>query len=269
VKLRLPRLTSRQRVTLRIVLALLVVWFVGGLLLITSIERQLMARIDDELRDSAPAEATIMETLPQDVLRRLSEDLRVSGDNDALIFYGPDGTTTAIPSGPSDKPDPLPDLEDLTPEQLRGRAGHPFTVGDVSGEDERYRVVTAPLDNGGVIVTARSLDQVEEVMRVLGKVLLITFLLSIAIVIVLVWIVGRWALRPLEDVIGTAQQIGAGTLDTRVEVSSSAPDVERLAEAMNTMLGRLEDAFAAKERSEARMRQFVGDGAASAGAAAG
>jgi two-component system OmpR family sensor kinase len=35
--------------------------------------------------------------------------------------------------------------------------------------------------------------------------------------------------------------------------------VGRLADAMNTMLGRLEDAFAAKERSEARMRQFVGD----------
>jgi two-component system OmpR family sensor kinase len=256
---KVPHLTSRQRLTLRIVLGLVVVWCVGGWLLIMSIERQLMGRIDDELREQAPTEATIMENLPRDVLERLSEDLRVTGDNDALLIYGLAGVTTALPSGPADQPDPLPDLEGFTIEQLRGRAGDPFTVGDVAGRSERYRAVTAPLQSGGVIVTARSLEQAEEVMRMLGKVLLVSFLTSIAIVITLVWLVGRWALRPLEDVIGTAQQIGAGTLDTRVEVSSSASDVGRLADAMNTMLGRLEDAFAAKERSEARMRQFVGD----------
>jgi two-component system OmpR family sensor kinase len=255
----MPRLTSRQRLTARIVLGLLIVWCAGGMLLFTTIERQLMGKIDDELREAAPTEATIMETLPRDVLERLSDDLRVSGDNDALIIFDPDGSTIALPSGRTSDPDPLPQLSQFTVEELRGMAGQPFTVGDVDGDSDRYRIVTAPLQNGGVIVDARSLEQAYDVMRMLGKVLLVSFLTSIAIVIALVWLVGRWALRPLEDVIGTAQQIGAGSLDTRVEVSSSAPDVERLAEAMNTMLGRLEDAFAAKDRSEARMRQFVGD----------
>jgi two-component system OmpR family sensor kinase len=153
----------------------------------------------------------------------------------------------------------LPDLSGLSVEDLRGRAGEPFTVGDTEGTSERYRVMTAPLANGGVIANARSLDQMEEVLELLGRMLMVSFVLTLLVVVIVVWAVGRWALRPLEHVIGTAQQIGAGTLDTRVDVDSSAPDVERLAEAMNNMLGRLQDAFVAKERSEARMRQFVGD----------
>ncbi len=45
----------------------------------------------------------------------------------------------------------------------------------------------------------------------------------------LVWFISRHVLKPLEDMIATAQTIGAGNLDTRVEVRVTAPDVERLA----------------------------------------
>jgi two-component system OmpR family sensor kinase len=257
---RVPRLSSRQRVTARIILALVVVWCVGGLLMMMGFKGRLMERLDDELRDSTPGTAAVIESLPPDVIDQVvDDDIRVGGTHEALLIYGPDDVTARLPSGSSDRPDPLPDLSDLSIEELRGRAGTPFTVGDTDGGAERYRVMTAPLADGGVIANARSLDQMKDVMELLGRVLLLSFVLSLVVVVVVVWAVGRWALRPLEHVIGTAQQIGAGTLDTRVDVDSSAPDVERLAEAMNTMLGRLEDAFAAKERSEARMRQFVGD----------
>lgn len=257
---RVPRLSSRHRVTARIILALVVVWCVCGLLLMMGFKGRLMERLDGELRDSTPGTATVIENLPPGVIDQvIDDDIRIGGTREALLIYGPDDVTAGLPSGWNDRPDPLPDLSGLSVEELRGRAGEPFTVGDTDGGSERYRVMTAPLADGGVIANARSLEQMEEVMELLGRMLLVSFVLTLLVVIVVVWAVGRWALRPLEHVIGTAQQIGAGTLDTRVDVDSSAPDVERLAEAMNNMLGRLEQAFAAKEQSEARMRQFVGD----------
>jgi two-component system OmpR family sensor kinase len=256
----MPKLSSRHRITARIVLALVVVWTVGGFLLLTAVHRQLTNRLDDDLEAGAPGAAAVLETLPTEILDDLPSSLRVIGSNDALIILSPDGEVSSIPSGSTDRPDPLPDLGGRSLAELRGVAGEAFTVGDVAGNTEQYRVVTAPMQNGGVVISARSLGQVEDVMHVLGQVLFLSLLISVAVVFLLVWIIGRQALRPLEDVISTSQQIGAGSLDTRVEVrSSSAPDVERLAESMNNMLGRLQDAFAAKEQSEAKLRQFVGD----------
>ena len=74
----------------------------------------------------------------------------------------------------------------------------------------------------------------------------------------LVWLISRQALRPLEDVISTAHDIGDTSLHTRVPVPSTAPDVVRLSEAVNVMLDRLEDAFARRERTEAQYRDLLG-----------
>ena len=65
-----------------------------------------------------------------------------------------------MPAGAADDPDPSRRLD--TPiSELRGRAGEPFTVDDVDGGDDAYRVVAVALANGGVAVTAQSLDSVE------------------------------------------------------------------------------------------------------------
>ena len=58
--------------------------------------------------------------------------------------------------------------------------------------------------------------------------------------------------------IATAQVIGSGQLDTRIS-TEGVDDVSRLAGALNAMLDRLETAFADKEASEAKLRQFVAD----------
>ena len=45
-----------------------------------------------------------------------------------------------MPAGAADDPDPLPDVLDTPVSELRGRAGEPFTVDDVEGGDDAYRV---------------------------------------------------------------------------------------------------------------------------------
>jgi two-component system OmpR family sensor kinase len=88
--------------------------------------------------------------------------------------------------------------------------------------------------------------------------------------VVLIGLVGyalvRGSLRPLEEVESTAEAIAAGDLSRRVPVRRPRSEVGRLANAFNVMVGRIENAFRASERSEAsargseeRMRQFVAD----------
>lgn len=256
---RRPRLSSRQRVTVRILSALFVLWAAGGAILLWIVDRGLTAEIDADLQASAARGATILNHLSADILDDLTLELRTIGSDTALIIHHPDGTTTSVPSGDSERPDPLPDLAGRIPADLRALAEEPFTVGDVDGNDEQYRAIAIALDDGSVIVSARSLDQADDVLHQLRRLIVASLLVSFAAVIVLVWTISRWALRPLERVNDTAQQISAGTLSTRVEVDNAATDVERLADSLNTMLARLQDAFAAKEHSEASLRQFVAD----------
>jgi two-component system, OmpR family, sensor kinase len=80
------------------------------------------------------------------------------------------------------------------------------------------------------------------------------------------WWLVRLGLRPLEDVESTADAIAAGNLDQRVPGADQPTEVGRLARALNVMLERIQSAFDARLRSEARLkdneqhlRQFVAD----------
>ena len=72
------------------------------------------------------------------------------------------------------------------------------------------------------------------------------------------WLV-RLGLRPLTRIEHTAGAIAAGDLSRRVEDENPRTEVGRLGGALNTMLGRIEAAFAERQASEARLRQFVAD----------
>jgi two-component system OmpR family sensor kinase len=66
-------------------------------------------------------------------------------------------------------------------------------------------------------------------------------------------------LRPLDRIGATADAIAAGDLSRRVEVTEPRTEVGRLGLAFNAMLGRLEEAFRAREASENRLRRFLAD----------
>src|SRR6202042_2089197 len=65
------------------------------------------------------------------------------------------------------------------------------------------------------------------------------------------------ALRPLERISEIAGGIAQGDLDARVCPAEDRTEIGRLGLALNGMLGRLEDAFARRDRSEAQLRRFV------------
>jgi two-component system OmpR family sensor kinase len=84
--------------------------------------------------------------------------------------------------------------------------------------------------------------------------------------IALGWWLVRVGLRPLVAIEDTADAIAEGELTQRVPGENAKTEVGRLARALNTMLGRIEGAFAARDatedelrQSEGRLRQFVAD----------
>jgi two-component system, OmpR family, sensor kinase len=123
----------------------------------------------------------------------------------------------------------------------------------------RYRVLAAPVVDGGTLVVGIPLADVDatlhRLMFVEGGA---TAAVLIAVGLLALWLV-KIGLRPLEEMGHTADAIAAGDLSKRVEPADGRTEVGRLGIALNAMLERIETAFAARAASEARLRRFIGD----------
>jgi signal transduction histidine kinase len=73
------------------------------------------------------------------------------------------------------------------------------------------------------------------------------------------WLVVRIGLLPLDRMGHTAGAIAGGDLSHRVDSTDPRTEVGRLGIALNAMLDRLEEAFAERQASEDRLRQFLAD----------
>ncbi len=137
------------------------------------------------------------------------------------------------------------------------RVDKPFTV-FTSQSNKAYRVMVRP-NSRGYSVTALELSVVDETVNRLVRVELGVALGVLTAMGLLAWIFVRRALRPLDRMTSTAVAIAAGDLSARVVDSDDVTEVGRLGSSMNTMLERIEAAFAEQAASEARLRRFVAD----------
>jgi two-component system OmpR family sensor kinase len=112
----------------------------------------------------------------------------------------------------------------------------------------------------GVLVVAEQRGRVASEVRTLIVAELITGLLLIAVLATGGrWLIGR-GLAPLNQMATTAKRITTrGDLTARMPVPGDHAEVGRLADAINTMLDRIQHAFGARLRSEEKVRQFAAD----------
>jgi signal transduction histidine kinase len=253
------RLTSRQRLTIQLVVGLAVLFGVFGIVTVTLARRALEGRLDRELTATAVSTADTLELLPTEGYAELASRPAVGDQAYTFVLFAPDGTETRVGVGLGVDPSVLVDVGPADAARLRGQSGKPFTIANPAGTAGRFRVVSAALDNGYVVVVARSLDEVRDSLTVIASVLLGGFVVLLAALCLLVWFVGRQALKPLEDVIASTDSIGYDNLAARVTAASSARDVEHLTGAVNGMLSRIEASVAGKEDADRRLRQFVAD----------
>jgi two-component system OmpR family sensor kinase len=133
------------------------------------------------------------------------------------------------------------------------------TVGSVGDSDLRYRVIGIPQGDGGTLVAGIPLADVDYAVRTARSVVLLAGLLAVAATGVIVWVMVRRGLRPIDQMIGTAERIAEGELSERAPVPRPKSEVGHLARALNVMLDRIEEALAARTASEARTRRFAAD----------
>jgi two-component system, OmpR family, sensor kinase len=135
-----------------------------------------------------------------------------------------------------------------------------FTVDSTGSSDLHYRVfATRDPEDSGITLVAVPLSDVQQT---LNRLLLVEGLVIVGVLAALglaAFFVVRLGLRPLSRIEVTAGEIAAGELSRRVDPATSKTEVGRLGLALNAMLDRLEQAFAARQRSEDRLRQFLAD----------
>jgi two-component system OmpR family sensor kinase len=131
-----------------------------------------------------------------------------------------------------------------------------------------YRVTALALPGGAVVVTGLPMSDVDETVLstglILGGVALAGLLAAGAAGAIIV----RRTLQPLQDVARTASRVAELPLDRgEVAIAERVParhtdprtEIGQVGLALNRMLGHVDNALAARQESETRVRQFVAD----------
>ena len=179
----------------------------------------------------------------------------------ALAAVGPLGTVYPYANGSPNTSALGTGLNAMPLAQLRAnvRARTVFSVPGSDGLAAAARRVT--LDGRSVfIVIAEPHGRVADGVRSL----IVAELITGCALLALLAIGGRWlisrGLAPLDQMATTAQRITTqGDLTARMPDPGDHAEVGGLADAINTMLDRIQQAFGARLRSEQKVRQFAAD----------
>jgi heavy metal sensor kinase len=212
--------------------------------------RSLYKNLDDslELRStqlcSIPA---ILESIRQG---EFQEEL---GEIVILYFYTGNQLVEVSPRGIS-----IPLSHELISQAIAGMSSF---VNAQTTEGERVRVLAVPINisiagppltiQPAALVVARSTKQIDQALVSLLRTLAIAVPLALAVAAGGgIFLAGR-ALKPVDEIAQTAQEIGESDLSRRINVNTK-DELGRLAATLNAMIGRLEKAFQ-------RQKQFTSD----------
>jgi two-component system, OmpR family, sensor kinase len=248
----------RWRLTLFIALVIGVILLALGLTLYLLIRETLHNDVEDTAKNRAEAVATVIEggdtlsTAPND------DDQVLFDTSDAVIVREKNGEVMdkfGLPAGTS--------AADFDVWRKALRNGEDASEKRVRLGDNDYYIYSVAMDPRArparVVEFAKSYNETEEILETFGTVLAFVigaaFLLSIGGA----YLLARTALRPVEAVTATAQEMGEGDLAKRLPVANPKDEIGRLAITINGLLSRLEAAFVRREEALERQRRFAAD----------
>jgi two-component system, OmpR family, sensor kinase len=242
----------RHRLLAAIMAAVTAVMTLTGVVVIRVLEYRLVAVIDQQLTAFASQQPPVSGSREHRVNGATGP--ASGGTHMTIVEVGPKGELrTQIPAGPASDPGALPDLAGLTAPFA------PRTLPPAGGDGPGYRAVAIALPDGGMVVAAIPLGDVEAAVAETRRILLAAGVAALAVVAAIVWLSIRRGLRPIDDMINAAERIAGGDLTARTSTPRSATEVGQLSSALNTMLDRIQQAMTTRAESEARMRRFVAD----------
>jgi len=203
-------------------------------------------------------------------------NLPISTVTDCAVTYSPNGTLFAVLSStgkvkcsnvPSTKNAPDTSVMDLAwVTALDSDSGSTLpktTISDRSGKSH-WRVIASSLQlptdsNFSILVVGQSIDDVDSTV---ARYILIFFGFALAVVVfgaATTQLLVTSTFAPLRDVEATAARFAAGDYSQRLGGATPNTEVGRLNRSLNTMLARIDRAFADRQRTVEQMRRFVGD----------
>jgi signal transduction histidine kinase len=229
----------------RLVAGLLAVTAVGlmlmGLASAVALRTYLLHRVNNQL-----------EAVRRNPKLAMTVDNGVSGRY-IVLKVTPTGRVSAAGNGYPDPRRALKHARALGQDPLlaEGRRGKPFRFGGM-------RAIARVGPRGGATVIVDPLTDVHATLAGLLVAESATGLVILGLVALLGRRLVQRGLAPLSRMAATAHGIASGgDLSARMEESPS--EVGRLAGAVNVMLGRIEQAFLARLRSEAKVREFAAE----------
>lgn len=171
--------------------------------------------------------------------------------NGALICSNDHSTTTS------------PRLTNITLEKVRQLDGSTFTVWDMK-HSSQWRVVAmaAQEKTTGTFLTVVVGSNLDETNRIINQFLVIFLGFGLSVIILgaaLTRLLVTSTFAPLREVEATAAAIAEGDFSQRLPGATPNTEVGRLNRSLNTMLNRIDRAFADRARTIEQMRRFVGD----------
>jgi two-component system OmpR family sensor kinase len=229
------------------------------------VDAQLDAASDQIVSFASRADARGFAMTPDAISARVSPDLYVEiidPRGHVMVVKPSVSGSTADPPPRLPVPLPVRPAPDVTRTTVANQPYQPDsaaqTIGSVGRNGPRYRMEATSLP-GATLVVATRLDTVNATLNSLRTIEIVLSVGLLIVLLVLITVLIRLGLRPLEDMSTEADAIAAGDLTRRVHPTEGNSEVARLGRALNGMLTQIESAFAQRARSEDHLRGFLAD----------
>jgi two-component system OmpR family sensor kinase len=181
----------------------------------------------------------------------------------SIVLIDPNGVTTDL-SKDTEVNAPLLSAEEY--EQIRTQLqAHKNIEYKIMNNDEGieqlvvYRMAGPPNKAQGIIQVSTVTDSLKQLLMTQLAIFAGLSLLALAAGLALYLPLLRRTLRPLSRVVTAAEQTDAGSLTKRIPASQGQEEIDRLSDAFNGMLERLEHSFEIERKTTTKMRRFVAD----------
>lgn len=216
----------------------------GSIFLLTRLRVDLRSAIDDGLRSRAAV-----------IVRDVNEEFGDVGTHEGVIDESEvvaqilDAQGRVLESTDAIGSTPL-----VSPRSARALRGEMTFEADipVRGDHEPGRLYATRARNGSIVVAGTSTQDSHEALTALTRLLLLGVPGALALTTAAVWALAGVALRPVERLRAEAQALAFGIDGRRLPVPATNDEIQDLAETLNAMLERLEQALE-------RERRFVDD----------
>ncbi|WP_169082643.1 sensor histidine kinase [Paenibacillus sp. PL91] len=181
----------------------------------------------------------------------------------SIVLIGQDGTITDVSKDTTASAPLLSEKQyGQISNQLQARKQVDYQIVDNAQGKEQlvvFRLAGPPGRAAGIIQVSTETDSLKQLLMTQLAIFTGLSALALAAGLALYLPLLRRTLRPLSHVVLAVQHTDAGSLTKRIPASHGQEEIDRLSEAFNGMLERLDISFESERKTTEKMRRFIAD----------